>query len=205
MQALIVKHLSQDHRLRPVVASIELPPLRGGEADLYAALIRAIISQQLSGKAADTIYNRFLKLFPDQNPRPDRLLAASTDELRSAGLSRQKAGYVQNIARFFEKEPPAEISWSSLDNAAIIRTLTQIKGVGRWTAEMVLIFTLHRPDILPLDDLGIRKAMMQLYEVEEGLPRKTLHQKLAGIAHPWRPYRSYACRYLWRWIDQGMG
>jgi DNA-3-methyladenine glycosylase II len=205
MKKHIIDHLSQDSRLQSVMTSVTLPPLQGGEEYVYASLIRAIVSQQLSAKAADTIYFRFLDLFPEQDPTPERLLAAPIDALRSAGLSRQKAGYVQNIARFFHEKQAPEASWTALDDEAVIQTLTQIKGVGRWTAEMVLIFTLHRPDILPLGDLGIRKAMIQLYEVEETLPKRTVQQQLTGIAESWRPYRSYACRYLWRWIDQQGG
>lgn len=123
--------------------------------------------------------------------------ALSPEDLRAAGVSRQKAQYIQNVARFFQEEQLLQKDWSKLDDQAIIDNLTVIKGVGRWTVEMLLMFTLRRPDVMPTDDLGIQQAMIQLYGLEErGRP---LHRKMTAIAEGWRPYRTYACRYLWKW------
>ena len=191
-----IEHLRQDDRLREVLASVDLPPL-SADGDLYHGLVRAIIYQQLSGKAASTIYARFLSLFPDGYPHAAALAGMDAGTLRAAGLSRQKLGYVQNVARFFLEGHLEGKAWNDWADEAIIQHLTQIKGVGRWTVEMLLMFTLERPDVFPLDDLGIQQAIARLYGLAEN--GKALKERMAVIAGPWRPYRSYACRYLWKW------
>jgi DNA-3-methyladenine glycosylase II len=148
---------------------------------------------------AAVIENRFLSLFEDNTPHPDKLISLGMDTLRSVGLSRQKAAYLQNVAAFFQKEKLENKDWSSMDDEAIIQYLTQIKGVGKWTVEMILMFSLERPDVLPLDDYGISSAIVQLYGLEES--GRTLRQRMLGLAEPWRPYRSYACWYLWRFKE----
>lgn len=202
MQQIIVQHLSRDSVLRPVLESTTLPAIEADRKDVYPNLIRAIVSQQLSVKAAATIHRRFLELFPERRPEPGLVLDMRIDTLRSAGLSRRKAGYVQNIARYFSNKQLLNRNWTGFDDESILQELTQIKGVGRWTAEMVLIFTLRRSDVFPVDDLGIRRMMIELYKVDKQLPKRRLYRELTQIAEAWRPYRSYACRYLWRWKDQ---
>lgn len=202
MQQIIVQHLSRDTVLRSVLESTPFPALKAEQPDVYSNLIRAIISQQLSVKAADAIHRRFLGLFPGAYPEPGEILDMSIDALRSAGLSRQKAGYVQNIARYFLDKQLLRRTWTGYEDESILQELTPIKGVGRWTVEMILIFTLRRSDVFPVDDLGIRRMMIDFYEVDEQLPKRQLYRELTEIAEAWRPYRSYACRYLWRWKDQ---
>ncbi len=194
----IIQHLSQDQKLKSIidVTEVEIPP---GTEDLYIRLIRAITYQQLSGKAAATIYGRFIDLFPDGYPHPGPLLAMDLPALRAVGLSRQKATYIQNVAEFFQAEKLEKKDWSEMEDDAIVDYLTQIKGVGRWTVEMILMFTLNRPDILPLDDLGIQQAIQLLYGFEA--KGRNLKERMLEVSEPWRPYRTVASVYLWQWKD----
>ena len=199
MDKKILAHLSKDPIMAKVVAGTPLE-MRHAPHDPYFSLIRAIVFQQLSGKAAETIHNRFLSLFEGGYPHPDQLMNMEMETLRSAGLSRQKGTYVQNVAAFFEEHKLLEKDWETLTDEYLLKTRTQIKGVGQWTVEMLLMFTLNRPDILPVDDLGIQQAIQRLYGVEE--KGKQLQRRMLEIAEPWRPYRTYASLYLWRWKDQ---
>lgn len=199
MNEEILGHLSKDPILAKVIAGTRLE-VRHSPHDPYFSLIRAIVFQQLSGKAAETIHNRFLALFEGGYPHPDRLVKMEMETLRSVGLSRQKATYIQNVAVFFEEHQLLEQDWETMTDEYLLRTLTQIKGVGQWTVEMLLMFTLNRPDILPVDDLGIQQAIQGLYGLEE--KGKQLQKRMLEIAEPWRPYRTYASLYLWRWKDQ---
>lgn len=199
MQA-IRDHLATDPVLRTLLDQYDLPD-RSGQAEMaYPALVRSIIFQQLSVKAAGTIYGRFLDLFPSGHPDPEHLLSLSTEELRSAGLSRQKASYVQNVARFFLEEDLLEETWRDHPPEAIIDRLTQIRGVGEWTVQMLLLGALRHPDVFPVRDQGIRVGMSQLYQIPK-LTTKKLDARLLAISEPWRPYRSYACLYIWQWKD----
>lgn len=200
MDPKIIQHLIQDPKLKTVVATTEVEwPEAGG--DIYYNLIRAIVFQQLSGKAASTIHGRFIDLFPDAYPFPEPLLELDLPTLRAAGLSRQKATYIQNVAEFFQRENLIGKDLVEMDDETVIRYLTQIKGVGRWTVEMLLMFTLDRPDVFPLDDLGVQQAIQLLYGFEA--KGKPLKKRMLEIAEPWRPYRTYASLYLWRWKDSG--
>lgn len=195
----IVSHLATDPELKKLISTCQLKE-RPGQPSVYESLLRSINFQQLSGASATAIHTRFLELFPCRSPEPEVLVSLTLDELRNAGLSRQKASYVQNTARFFLENDHLETNWEILSDEEIIDLLTQIKGVGRWTVEMILMFTLKRPDVLPLDDLVVRSAMIELYQVK-GLKGKLLNQKLLEIAQPWQPYRTTASRYLWQWRD----
>lgn len=160
--------------------------------DPFQALIHAIISQQLSTKAAATIAARVDALV-DGLPDAPRLAAVSDGQLRSAGLSSQKVGYVRDLC---ERIAGGSLSLEKLDgmpDEEVIATLTQVKGIGRWTAEMFLMFRLHRPDVLPVGDLGIVKAVQRVYRLRT-LPSPT---RLLRLGESWRPYRSVACWYLW--------
>lgn len=196
VDAEIQKHLSQDPVFAPLVAQLAIPERPDFGGDVYYGLLRSIAYQQLSGKAAGTIFGRFLALFPDEYPEAERLLQFSETELRSVGLSRSKANYIQNVALHFQEQGLQRIDWSSRSDEEILRELTTIKGVGHWTVEMVLMFILKRPDVLPLDDLVVRGQMVALYALEE-LRGKALKSALLEVAQPWRPYRTYASRYLW--------
>jgi DNA-3-methyladenine glycosylase II len=190
--------LARDPHLEPLVARIPLPePQSSG--DVYYSLLDSIVSQQLSVKVAEVIFNRFLTLFPGGYPHAAQLLALDADTLRSVGLSRGKAQYLQNVALFFRENSLEGTDWSAYSDDELVAYLGQIKGVGRWTVEMILMFTLQRPDVFPADDLGIQQAMMRLF----GLARdRHLKARMHELAEPWRPYRTTACRLLWRWKDQ---
>lgn len=198
MDAQTLTHLSKDPIFKKLIGSIQLEPL-SPRGSLYEALIRAIVYQQLSGKAAGTIHGRFLDLFADGIPYPAEVLSFDIPTLRGAGLSRQKAGYIQNVAEFFVQEKLENKEWDEMENDAIVDYLTQIKGVGKWTVQMILMFTLHRPDVFPTDDLGIQQAIMGLYGFEA--KGKEMKKRMLEISEAWRPYRTHACRYLWRWKD----
>lgn len=172
---------------------------------VYIALLESIVSQQISVKAADAIFARFRSLFPDQYPGADALLLKSTDELRSAGLSFQKIKYLQSVAEFSLTKsgtaPALDQAYlDTLTDEEIVQYLLPIKGVGRWTVEMLLMFVLDRPDVFPIDDLVIRQRMLLAYpDQTAGLTGKALYKTLHEIADAWRPYRTTASRYLWRW------
>ena len=198
MKTVIIEHLCQDPKLHAIISATEIEWPQTGE-DIYFSLLRSIVFQQLSGKAASTIHGRFLDLFPEGYPYPEELLALDMPALRAVGLSRQKATYIQNVAEFFQKENLVGKDLAEKDDEAVIQYLTRIKGVGRWTVEMLLMFTLNRPDVLPLDDLGIQQAIQRAYAVEE--KGRALKSRMLEIAEAWRPYRTYASLYLWRWKD----
>jgi DNA-3-methyladenine glycosylase II len=170
--------------------------------DLYLALLRAIVSQQISTKAAAAIWKRFQSLFPPEGyPEPREVLALSEDELRAVGLSRQKAGYLKAIAEYNERGLLDYGHLTGLSEEAFTEHLTAIKGVGRWTAQMLQMFALDQPDVFSEGDLGVQNAMRKHY----GLPEtgRALQKRMLAIAESWRPYRSLACKYLWQSLDQG--
>lgn len=198
MHQKAIQHLSKDPLLKDVITTVVLPETQKSE-EVYNSLLRSIVSQQLSVKAAATIYQRFLNSFIDQNPSPKILLTKSLEELRAVGLSKQKAGYMQNIAHFAQQNNFDKIDWKTYSDDEIIQLLTQIKGVGTWTVQMMLMFTLKRTDVFPSADLGIQQAMQKLYGIEG--KGKTLINKMNELAKPWQPYRTIACQYLWKWKD----
>ncbi len=158
------------------------------------ALARAIIFQQLSTKAASTIYSRFLALFPQNGPPgADAILAVHPRRLRGVGLSRAKALYVRDLCRRVAGGAVPLDCLADMDDEAVIDALTSIKGIGRWSAEMFLMFQLGRPDVFPVGDLGIARAIQRAY----GLRARPSASRLRAIAEAWRPYRSVACLYLW--------
>ena len=170
--------------------------------DLYLALLRAIVSQQISTKAAAAIWRRFQALFPPEGyPEPREVLARSEDELRAAGLSRQKAGYLKAIAEYNERGLLDYEHLSSLSEEAFTRHLTAIRGVGRWTAQMLQMFALDQPDVFSEGDLGVQNAMRRLYSLTE--TGRALQKQMLRIAEAWRPHRTLACKYLWQSLDQG--
>ncbi|MBI3562347.1 MAG: DNA-3-methyladenine glycosylase 2 family protein [Gammaproteobacteria bacterium] len=188
--------IARDKKLTPLIESIAFPTARRNR-DIYAVLLRSIISQQLSGKAADTIHARFLQLFPAQYPHPELLRKIPLTRLRRAGLSRQKAGYLKNIAKFSQDDDLSYAVLTRQSDAALIEHLTQIKGVGTWTVEMLLMFSLNRRDVFAVDDLGIQNAMRRLYRIDK--QGKALRLTMQSIAERWRPYRTVVCKYLWQW------
>jgi DNA-3-methyladenine glycosylase II len=165
--------------------------------DAYGALLRSIVGQQLSTKAARTIYERLTALFGDRAPTPRELLDVDPERLREAGLSRAKVAYLRDLAEHVEDGELDLEHLAELESEEVAEQLIAIKGLGQWTVDMFLIFHLGRPDILPVGDLGIRRAVQIAYDLEE-LPKPA---ELERIAEPWRPWRSLACLYLWRSLD----
>lgn len=193
------KHLSTVcKRFAGVVAKHEpFPTTFERKNDPYRALIRAVVFQQLSGKAAATIHGRVLALFAEKDhPDPEDILGASDEVLRGAGLSRQKIAALRDISqKRLDGVIPEARSLSKLSDNEIIERLTAARGVGRWTVEMYLMFTLGRPDVLPVDDLGVRKGAEKLYA------RSFTPKELAAYGERWTPHRSAAAWHLWRIAD----
>ena len=186
----------RDPRLRAAIRDAGPCGLRR-KGDPYRFLVRSVLYQQLAGAAAQAIEGRFKASYGGRIPAPERLALARTDRLRRLGFSRQKAAAVRAIARAFrDGEVPAR-RLSSMDDDAVIEAVTRIRGVGEWTAHMLLMSSLGRPDVLPVGDYGIRKGAKQLFGLE-ALPKPA---ELEALAEPWRPYRSIASWYLWRVAD----
>jgi len=192
-----LKHLKKvDEKMGRLIVEFENPEFKK-DSNYFEALVRAIVYQQLSGKAAATIYKRFKNLFPqNKHFTPIMVKERSHEELRSAGLSNQKASYIHNIANaFYTGAIPKDID--TIGDNEVIECLTIIKGVGPWTAKMFLMFTLNRPDVFPVTDLGIQKGF-QLFFQFDVLPST---KKMMEIAEAWRPYRTLASWYLWRLVE----
>ena len=183
MQILIKKFGRPDYNLRQ---------------DYFQSLLHSIVFQQLSGKAAQTIYERFVNLIPKTlNLCPNEVLKLDKDEMRNAGLSFQKINYVRNLADYFENNSFQKIDVERMTDKEISKELIQIKGIGQWTVDMFLMFTLNRADILPYTDLGIQKGIMKILNMKN-LPSK---KEMENCSRKWRPYRTLACWYLWRMVD----
>jgi DNA-3-methyladenine glycosylase II len=164
--------------------------------DPYKALIRAVVYQQLSGKAAATIYGRVIALYGKRHPQPEDILETTDEQFRAAGLSRQKIAAIRDIAqKRLDKVIPHPRSITHLPDEEIIGRLTAVRGVGRWTVEMYLMFSLGRPDVLPVDDLGVRKG------AERMLGRSLTSQALGEYGERWAPWRSAAAWHCWRAVD----
>ena len=185
-------------RFARVVPNHEPYPTRfEKKKDPFRALVRSVVYQQLSGKAAGTIHGRMIALFPDkEHPEPEDLLDAPPELLRTAGLSRQKIAAIKDVAqKRIDGVIPEARKLVRMSDEEIIERLTAARGVGRWTVEMYLMFTLGRPDVLPIDDLGVRKGAEKLY-------RREFTPKTLGVyGERWAPFRSAAAWHLWRFID----
>ena len=189
-----IKILSQkDPRLVPLFAQFNIPALKD-EENYFWSLCRSIIYQQISGKAAQAISERFINLFPSKkNLTPKQVIEADINDFYNVGLSKQKSNYIKNIANAFYENIIDENSLSSLSDINIINTLTSIKGVGPWTAEMFLIFTLKRPNIFPLTDLGIQKGFKIFFSMDEMPSIKFMKDE----SRKWEPYKTIVSLYLW--------
>ena len=192
------KHLQQDTKLASILGDTvhELKlhkniPLR---------LMASIMSQQLSTKVAKVIFHRFLELYKGKEPKPQQVLDTPFETLRGIGLSNAKVSYVQNVAQFCIDHKITDTTLQKMDNETIIELLTSIKGVGKWTVEMLLMFSLGREDVFAVDDLGIQQAMCKLYKISTS-DKKKMKTRMLKIATSWSPYRTYACLHLWAWKD----
>jgi len=198
--AAAIKHLRRDPVMRKLIARVgpcTLHPRR----DYFVVLCKSIFSQQVSTKVAATLFGRFRDRFPLRRPTPARVATflRSGDEqlIRTCGLSRQKRVYVLDLADFFAAGKIVTRRFSRMSDEEIIQSLTQVNGVGRWTAEMFLIFVLNRPDVLPVDDLGLREGVRVAY----GLKERPNAKDVTALGEPWRPYRTVATWYLWRGLQ----
>lgn len=191
-----VAHLTREPKMAALIKKFQRPTFERGR-DPFVSLCRAIVGQQLSVKAAATIYTRFTTLYGSKGLQP-RLVARTTlAKFRSVGVSEQKAGYLVDLSKKFLDGTVDPKHFHEMTDEAIRAHLVAVKGIGRWTADMFLMFTLHRPDILPTGDLGIQKAMQKLFKLRT-LPTP---EKMETLAEEWRPYRTVACRYLWDSLD----
>ena len=194
-----VAHLSKDKKLKRLLESSKPHQLKKRK-NICSYLCASIMSQQLSTKVAEVIYQRFLALYGGKEPLPQQILDTPFEKLRSIGLSNAKVNYVKNVAQFeidFGMDPKR---LHKMENEEVITYLTQIKGVGRWTTEMLLMFALGREDVFAVDDLGIQNAMINLYKLDNS-DKKQLREDLLRISKKWSPYRTYACLHLWQWKD----
>src|SRR5258705_9298127 len=194
-----VSHLSKDEKLKKLIKHHGTFKLNR-QKNLYLYLCYSIMSQQLSTKVARVIKQRFLDLYGDE-PTPQQIIDTPFEKLRTIGLSNAKVSYVQNVARFEIEHGMDHKKLSKMSNEEVIEYLTQIKGVGRWTTEMLLMFALCREDVFALDDLGLQQAVIKLYDLKHR-KKKIMLSKIVKIAEQWRPYRTYASMYLLRWKDK---
>jgi DNA-3-methyladenine glycosylase II len=196
------EHLSKDKKLKKLIA-VSGPFALKQRKKVYLHLCGSIMSQQLSTKVADVIWKRFLALY-EKHPTPEQIIDTPFATLRGIGLSNAKVSYIQNVAKFSIEQGMEWKQLQKMSNEEVTQHLIQIKGVGRWTTEMLLMFALGREDIFAVDDLGIQNAMIKLYKLDNA-DKKQLKEELLRISKKWSPYRTYACLHLWRWKDNTPG
>lgn len=195
-----IKHLQKDPKLATIINGPVHERIRP-HSNIPLQLMANIMSQQLNTKVADIIYARFLALYKNKEPKPKQVLDTPIETLRSIGLSNAKVKYVHNVAAFCLEHKITDKKLHALSNDEIIELLTQIKGVGKWTVEMLLMFALGRVDVFSPDDLGIQQAMIKLYGLRSK-DKKKLIERMKIISKPWSPYSTHACLYLWGWKDE---
>lgn len=195
-----IVHLQKDKRLAKTIGEevheLKLHP------NIPVRMMASIISQQLSTKVAQVIFTRFLAIYKGKEPKPQQVLNTPTNTLRAIGLSNAKVGYVQNVAAFCIEHSITHKKLLAMSNDEVIDLLVQIKGIGKWSVEMLLMFTLGREDVFAVDDLGIQQAMTKLYKLDSN-NKKAMKQKMLTLSAKWSPYRTYACLHLWKWKDGG--
>lgn len=193
-----VTHLQKDKKLAKIIGTdlhqLSLHP------NIPVRIMSSIISQQLSTKVARVIFQRFLDLYKGKEPKPQQVLDTPAETLRAIGLSNAKVSYVHNVAAFCIEHKITDKKLLAMSNEEIIELLVQIKGIGQWSVEMLLMFTLGREDVFAVDDLGIQQAMTHLYKLDPD-NKKEMKEKMLKISAKWSPYRTYACLHLWQWKD----
>jgi DNA-3-methyladenine glycosylase II len=192
-------HLSKDKKLSKLIAQQETFTLKSHK-NICLRLCASIMSQQLSTKVAKVIYHRFLELYSGNEPTPEQIVVTPLETLRGIGLSNAKAQYVLNVAQFAIDHNLDDKRLKKMRNEDIIELLTQIKGVGRWTVEMLLMFTLGREDVFAVDDYGIQVAMKKIYKLDDS-NKKEMREKMLKLSEKWSPFRTYACLHLWHYKD----
>ncbi len=195
----ILKYLEKDKILSKAIANLEGEVRPELELDIYFSLLNTIVSQQLSTKVVKIIWNRFTDLFVDGYPKAQILLGTEHRLLRGIGLSNNKVHYIKNVAEFSLANDLSFDHLQAKSNEEIIEYLIQIKGVGKWTVQMILMFPMDRPNVFPIDDLGIQNGMKKLYQLN--VEKKELKQKLDEIADNWHPYKTLASKYIWKIVD----
>lgn len=190
-------HLQKDKKLSKIIGAPHTLVLH---RNIPLRLMASIMGQQLSTKVAKVIFRRFLDLYQGQEPKPKQVLDTPIETLRAIGLSYAKVNYIQNVAAFCLEHNITDKKLLKMDNDSIISLLTQIKGVGVWTVEMLLMFTLGREDVFAVDDLGIQQAMCKLYRIDPA-DKKAMKLKMLQLSAKWSPFRTYACLHLWGWKD----
>lgn len=188
----------KDHVIAELQSKFVLPELNSS-TDFYHDMVENIVGQQLSGKVAQVIFNRFKTLFPNNYPTPELVLLTSDESLRSIGLSGAKTKYVKALAEFTLHHDLSLQQVAQLSDEELIKLLTQIKGVGVWTAQMLLIFSLNRKDVLPVDDLAIQQGMRELYNIK--VNGKQFKDRLIRISNKWKPYRTTGSRLVWAYVN----
>ncbi len=194
-----IPHLSKDRKLAGLIDPANPHRLKKRK-NICIYLCASIMSQQLSTRVADVIYQRFINLYDGKEPQAEQIIATPHETLRGIGLSNAKAVYVKNVARFHLDKGMDAGKLQRMTNEEVIEYLTEIKGVGRWTVEMLLMFALGREDVFAVDDLGIQNAMIRLYKLNRD-DKKKFRDAMLRISTKWTPYRTFACIHLWRWKD----
>ncbi len=194
-----LEHLSADKKLKRLLDTVQPYQLKKRK-NICLRLCASIMSQQLSTKVAEVIFKRFLELYGGDEPTPQQIIDTPFDKLRAIGLSNAKVNYVQNVARYLLEHNTDDRKLYKMTNEEVIDFLTPIKGVGKWTVEMLLMFTLGREDVFAVDDLGIQQAMCKVYKIDPA-DKKAMKEKMLKISAKWSPYRTYACFYLWKYKD----
>lgn len=193
-------HLSKDKKLLAVMQQTD-PYVLKKKKNVCLRLCASIMSQQLSVKVAEVFYRRFLALYDGEEPTPQQIADTPFDMLRGIGLSNAKANYVLNVADHFLKNGLTDRMLQRMNYDEVMELLLPIKGVGKWTIEMLLMFCLGHEDVFPADDLGIQQSMAAIYKLDM-TDKKKLKERMLKIAAAWAPYRTYACFYLWPYKDE---
>lgn len=194
-----ISHLSKDIKLKKLIEAGQ-PHKLVKRKNICTYLCASIMSQQLSTKVADVIYKRFISLYGGKEPTAQQILDTPSEILRGIGLSNAKVSYVKNVAQFETESGMAAKKLNKMTDEEVIEYLIVIKGVGRWTIEMLLMFALGREDVFAVDDLGIQNAMIRLYKLDNS-DKKKLKEDMLRLSSKWSPYRTYACVHLWQWKD----
>ena len=193
---LALKILNEDFKMRKLIKDYGLPSFET-KNNYFQSLMRSIVFQQLSGKVANIIYQRLIDLLPNNKITPKEVIVLTNENMINVGLSSQKINYIKNLAIFFENNLFNRDMVEKMSNEEISAKLIQIKGIGQWTIDMFLMFTLNRQDIMPYSDLGIQKGMKILFKLKN-LPTKI---EMKNFSNQWKPYRTVACWYLWKITD----
>ena len=199
METKALKHLKKDKVMARIIREYPLPAWPKVKIDpqfLFSEIVETILGQQLSGKAANTIIGRFKNIYKGRHPKVEELLKTKDQKIRDCGTAWSKVSYIKNVAKAVKNKELDLKKLPAMSDQEVREALLKIKGIGNWTAEMMLMFTLRRPNIFSPGDMGLQNAMYKHYKVEKGDIKK-----MEKIAKQWEPYRSLACRYLWRSLD----